>query len=169
MSSESGKLRYIVFTQVPDPSKSHVINEHNPEKKIHLIFPYADTVAFPHIPNYLNNTMIGQIYHNNIAMSTQSIGDKLELNPEEKKGIAPMINAEKYLKGTLEDTVYQLEKHALIDGTDNLSNELKRLIKEEKDPIARKNGYDTMIAKYIDQVAKGEIPVENLLEGKQSM
>lgn len=89
MSRESGKLRYMVFTQVSDPSKSHVKGEHNPGKKIYLVFPYADSTAFPSIPSYLNSTMIGQIYRDNITCSTQSIGDKLELNIDEKKSLHP--------------------------------------------------------------------------------
>jgi len=169
MSNESGKLGYMVFTQVPDPSKSHVTNEHNPEKKIHLVFPYADSTARSNIPGHLNNTMINQIYQGNITASTKLIGDNLDLSEDEKKVIASMISAEKYLKGSLEDKVYKLEKHILTEGSENFFNEVKRLIKEEKDANARKNGYDTMIAKYIDEVTKGQIPVENLLADKQSI
>lgn len=163
-------FRYIVFSQVQDPSKLHVSGgEYDPNKKIHLVFPYSEGDGFGQIPTYLNDVFIRQISNENIAKSTTTIGKNLKLSADETKNLTPMISADGYLIEKLEDKVYQLEKHIISASPEGFIQELKRLIKEEKNQDSRKKGYDTMIANYIEKVTKGEIPIETLLSTKQSM
>lgn len=160
---------YMILSQAPDSSKSHISGgEYDSNQKIHLVFPCSEGNGFGHIPANLNNALIRQIYRENIARSVTSLGKNLELGEEDMKKLPDIIKADKYLDENLKDRVYHLEKHSISANPEGFYEEVRKLIQMEQADL-RKKGYDTMIGNYIDKVAKGEIPAEDLLSRKQSM